>query len=599
MDVRQTLLLLAAEALEDIKSAREEAMKIYKELKVTYFYQSLHKRVLDADQDLCEKLSVAIPISAMYAAQYAGQRRRYTRVASLAEACLSSSRALEEAMIVLDRESGAKPVDLGHRLFTRAVKMLELAQKGLKHLVASNTTSNDSNRVHPLQIASDPHHKSLDGNQHEASALVPAGEYLRTRFRYEEKSKASKLKDDLTQRELGSIVVEKLRLPFQRFLVLDKPIYPGFGDREEDAEMGKFYCFDQLNAIWQSLLAADCIDSRDAITYEKLYFAITSITAKQTKTRSDDPIHEDRNPVLLAKGLRTLDIALGIVFRDDPSVVVWPLGKSPQDEQRDVIIYCRGNGRTYHSYEGVRFLKEGETPTRPPRAQYAFSDIRNTTWSERREFYYAPLGPLDTGFLASILAIVNQSSPAWRPFPFLRLPAELRNNVYEEYLLFDDSRFNWTRPERRPIRIGRALNIPELCQTSHQLLSEAFPIYLQKNTFAFRVSYSRFCSLGTQPVLRPFLKLTRIDLNPCPKVTISLRLTEEGSGFTIDYTDVRCRHFRQTMTDFLARPEQFEALVKIIAEDTTTGGFSFAEIAVINEFLFSDNKEQKKLNGKV
>lgn len=108
MEITQVVLQQAANALQEVEHARKDAIKLYKEAAVTFLSQPLHKQVLESDHELDQQLSIALPISALYAAQYHDEVYRQNRVAELMNACCPHTHALKEAAVVFDEEMDLK-----------------------------------------------------------------------------------------------------------------------------------------------------------------------------------------------------------------------------------------------------------------------------------------------------------------------------------------------------------------------------------------------------------------------------------------------------------------------------------------------------------
>lgn len=102
----------------------------------------------------------------------------------------------------------------------------------------------------------------------------------------------------------------------------------------------------------------------------------------------------------------------------------------------------------------MRLLKAGDAPL--PKA--------TVTWTFDRALEKKSHGT-PNGLLQTFQDISDRAKPGWKSFPFMRLPAELRNKVYEEYL--DDERIVWRN----------CMNPPPLCMVSHQICAEVLPMW--------------------------------------------------------------------------------------------------------------------------
>lgn len=61
MDITQLLMQQAADALQELEDARIEAVRPYEEAIVTYLFQPLHQRVLEADLSLDSSCQCRFP----------------------------------------------------------------------------------------------------------------------------------------------------------------------------------------------------------------------------------------------------------------------------------------------------------------------------------------------------------------------------------------------------------------------------------------------------------------------------------------------------------------------------------------------------------
>lgn len=213
------------------------------------------------------------------------------------------------------------------------MKTLDLAQNGLKAI----------SRIFPKLSASETSVSVPEAVEQatdiDVDPLESSEEHFRQRSTYEDRREVQALRDLISHSDLRSVILEKLKVPFQRFLIFEKPLYPGF-DADAQPGMDRIREFDQINAVWYSLLAAEGIDTRNAETYTKIYLAMTSNMDEKPDSEFTCNRDQRRHPVNGAKGLRTFHITLGIIYKDAPSIVVWPLGKSFTENARTVIVYC-------------------------------------------------------------------------------------------------------------------------------------------------------------------------------------------------------------------------------------------------------------------
>lgn len=188
MDKNQVLLQQAADALQELDDARKEAIKPYQQADLLPIHQSTQTRVLQINLQLDRILSIAIPISSLYAAQYYNEPHRHRRVSEHMRACRGHAYVLIEAAVDLDRDTQFRnPVATTKRLL-KAIKALELAQHGI-----SGTPTPDS----VCQTAIDD------------SPSLCTEHYLRPRYPYEDQRAAVRLRDYLSYGEMSSVIVEK------------------------------------------------------------------------------------------------------------------------------------------------------------------------------------------------------------------------------------------------------------------------------------------------------------------------------------------------------------------------------------------------------
>lgn len=679
MEMNELLLQQAAEAFENLRGAHRLLIGWYPKLAPDSAQLHLRDRLLEVDRELFWQLMIAIPVSALYAAQYARQAHRYSRVTDLLNRCCIIHGNLCEAFITFSSATSVNYSTRVYQQFSIAGKILETAQRSLKRSIPRGVILARLNQNEETRCVGRLQNKPIDEKQEtEAAPLVPA-EYFRERSRYEWERQALCLKAYLTRLELDLVVLQETISPFQRFLPDRKPIYGrttwvrgedfethveeiGAQVDNDDSSKERPRCrcyrynfstkrpkawrsaeesddesnrwsqrhgeadknrllrdFDSVNAIWHSMLAAGRVEKRSEEEYKKIYRAATSIKVNVLATARKCTASGKVDPVSLAKGLRAIGIWLGIIFRDDIHTVVWPLGRSPESQYREVVVFCHTDTHSPYSftYQGIKLLGPGQKAVRPPRVEHAFSETKEWSWMEKlharidyearidydSDYYDStelPPGPFDSHFLPSVLAIADQSSRAFTPFPFLRLPAELRNRVYEDYLSQWDSDFEWTtRLELR--HYYEAILVPELCQTNHQLLCEVLPLHLARKPLRVDRRPGRaFLKLGAQPVLHDLLRFQHVQFDsfhsrPVPQDIlqnisyVELSLKDEKPGFTIN-TDrfkfmLRLKPKPDPHPRIVTMLEQLKILVTILTEDMQTKGLTLADISAIHEFL--------------
>ncbi|KAK5680898.1 hypothetical protein LTS10_006656 [Elasticomyces elasticus] len=312
-----------------------------------------------------------------------------------------------------------------------------------------------------------------------------------------------------------------------------------------------------INSIWHSLTRQGMRDAGDRRGYLKLCGLLLTAWLGEDVF---DPDSEDEKvtwaPKLLSIGLRGIHIDLGIIFGDDTSVVIWPLGKS---DSTALVIYC-----TEPSFDG------------------------------RHQWQYRSLVSADVDQDANTASTESAPLPASiaQPKTLFDLPAELRNAIYTEYFLYSE-RDSKDVEGRAGMQKLNDFTLPRLCAVNRQLLLEVAPLWLGSTTFSMhcfsyrRVSTRRLVSYAIADnhsgfkLLPSPAHIRHLEYNiPCHG---SLRITvqEEAQVEVIEDTSV-------TLTSIPMQRclKALRELVQHLVADNRTGGLSPVDAAVVLDFVW-------------
>ena len=229
--------------------------------------------------------------------------------------------------------------------------------------------------------------------------------------------------------------------------------------------------------MWPSSRTDALLDKEGAATYERLDNMLFSHELEMLY----DMLHSDKlvqgghgqvepdrhNPLYIAKVLSRFNIDLGIVCSDDPSTVFWPVGKSNAVKGRSILIYYWLHG----DFSAIRVLSAGCSDA-----------IRST----------------DCPGAGDINASIHDNTdPISCSSPFLRLPAELRNQIYEEYLIagdvdarsefYNDTNVQWGFILHEPGNTAERFALPELACTCRQIRDELLPQWVDRKTYLIEI----------------------------------------------------------------------------------------------------------------
>ncbi|KAK4960917.1 hypothetical protein LTR10_001406 [Elasticomyces elasticus] len=312
-----------------------------------------------------------------------------------------------------------------------------------------------------------------------------------------------------------------------------------------------------INPIWHSLTRQGMRDAGDRRGYLKLCGLLLTAWLGEDVF---DPDSEDEKvtwaPEILSMGLRGIHIDLGIIFSDDTSVVVWPLGKS---DGASLVLYC-----AEASFDG------------------------------RHQWQYKSLASADVEQNADTVSTKSAPLPASiaQPKTLFDLPAELRNAIYTEYLVYlerDSKGFGGLAGMQKL----NDFTLPRLCAVNRQLLFEVAPLWLASTTFSMhcfsyrRVSTKRLVSYALADdhsgikLLPSPAHIQHLEYNIPRHGNLRITVREEAQVDVIEDTSV-------TLTSMPMHRclKALRELVQHLVADNGTGGLSPVDAAVILDFVW-------------
>ncbi|KAK4543090.1 hypothetical protein LTR36_005867 [Oleoguttula mirabilis] len=553
----KTLLLdLAEKAVDNAEEVRRETTNL---LCVTVpeeaNAESTH-RLYDIDKAYHNKLIVTLFVARMCRNARYQQPHRLQRLLDRLEACAETAQDMVKAYRADATKHAVKDFDL----FVAKMRQVRLAADMLRISHASISALGDLHQTPATLDAQVPKTFGLKDGQ--SVQMSPEDYYMpvdRTRFRYEWKMDAMRLHSEgcLTQVEMDRVVIEKREVEFEGIATPKKPI-------REVPYAYQYKKLNSINALWLSPMTDACFNKSSRADYAKLLEAVQGAEA----AGQDPEFSKERayNPAELARGLATLQIDLGLVMHDDESVIIWPLGQRRESKGRAVIIACRRGACCDQEwvYKAIRLLGKADP------------------WLQHSSAQNSPL---------------DRADPTSTSFPFLRLPAELRNEVYDYYLHPRGHRDRRVFVlEGRRWQPGMRINVldsPDLCLASRQLWKEALPLHLTNQIISVDVTGRKWgeCRASSSYLAQNVLSVETRCMSRMPStawlmtvllfirssiVVIKLQTESPGFALTVECADE---------TRVQEHEVQLRELVQILVDDKETGGFSVRDVAVIADFL--------------
>ena len=368
----------------------------------------------------------------------------------------------------------------------------------------------------------------------------------------------------------GKMLIEPYKTPFKTIVIGKVPRWNAAFMGPEKQRID----FAVVNALWHSLTVARLFKRKSRPDYFALYklmLAASGVLQGQPSNKPD----LSWSPQELTDVLSGMRVDLGLIFADDPAVVVWPAGKSHAKSGRSIVLYC-------------------------PYPQHCDPKGASPYWWYRQGSLYWRYKPLsDTTADDSRTEANATATPIVRvgKKTFLDLPAELRNVVYTMYL--NDSAD--AGAGERVIEHFK-LKLPDICMASKQICDEVAPQWLASTRFRvgpklqglLRSSRSiRSSMLLARDILKPsnyflsqlpnasHIRHLKILQNLTPDIIITL--TDDARA---DDMVVRVSGGQQEMHSSLRNG--LRDLAESLAADNGTGGLSLTDVVAIVDYQYTN-----------
>lgn len=563
------LLKQASSTLENAELVREQVLKVFRN---RHGDESDHEtpamlRLREADTFYRHRLIVALSLARMCKAPGYQEKHRLQRLGKMLQACDETAAAMRAAYDEVTQPTiNGEVLSKGRHLKVSA-DMIAISATSLKVDLAG------SNRLGKLS-SENPVEGTVSTVAGHPSRLISGNAYFDRSphtSRYEWKTSKSRLHKGIGEKDLPNVVVDIMdsAAGFESRKVSDKPLWWPTLPASETARSAKV---GGINAVWLSPMTNTLFDKSDRSAYKVLFDAITAAGASTSPSSTSHRAFV--NPTELAQGLKALQIDLGVMLSEDRRSIVWPLGKEDASQGRCVLVECcaaYGAGWRYKTIIPPYVHKTSPQPREVPDSQ----DSTDRITSSR-----------DT----------DSSSPTESHSPFLRLPPELRNMVYTEYLAepthITNSSPLWTHEH---VKIGY-LDKPDICMTCRTLRDEVLPVYLASRKVHVKVQGGAELSTWSYLARYVFTQANRW----MSFVPISAQLTHVVFVFKVARVEVVLRKespgFELTAMNLCKEPKVgrylglLRELVQIIVEDKTTPGLSVVDVALIADFLYARRK---------
>lgn len=317
------------------------------------------------------------------------------------------------------------------------------------------------------------------------------------------------------ERPLPELIIERLEVAFKRIPTSDA--YEYLEDRDLwDEPYGEY---EIIKSIMNSPELPKMGLKKDAQSFSRLYREVEQLTKAHYYSM---PLH----PVEVAQLVRAFGGDLGVVFKERPSLVVWPLGRDTDRLPVTIMTKCRGYG---WQYSAIRILPPEKERPRHVEKALSFGVFPDQLLSN-------PDGR-GRDIQPTFQGIVSHSRPQRKPFPSANLPAELRNKIYEMHMsdlrsqnsgAFQCSEHYWSHV---------TLPVPMICRVSRRLRDEFLSLWFSQNLLSIRPT--RLSSIDLERLVRCIIP----DANrwlACSAATANLKKIEfevdrkrYGRGFEI------------------------------------------------------------------
>ncbi|GAB1743248.1 hypothetical protein NU219Hw_g9097t1 [Hortaea werneckii] len=361
-----------------------------------------------------------------------------------------------------------------------------------------------------------------------------------------------------------------------------------------------------FNSVWLSSMTDHVFEKDNQTDYFRILSTILSLSTDKSSYLYDlDGRNSSfQHPLTLAQGLRNLRVDVGYIFADDPSVIIWPLGKNTATAKANVVIHCTRTCTVSNAwrYKALRPCESGNVGQNERLVGETSSICRTLLQPDTAVHNYG---------------LLSASEANYKGRNFFDLPAELRNVIYTECVEDPCTEFSPLNLEN--ICSGHEhygdnrsqhlswLDPTALCRSSRRIRDEILPLLLADRYFKVDLllgprkhKKSTWSSIDTHLLTAhnkwlaqcpntAYLKTVELSARASKKpgftVSIRLPLKDVSSGYNL--TSVRGCFWRP---ETVPGGYNLSALIRIIVLDKETVGLSMADVACIAEFLGQNYK---------
>ncbi|KAK3676462.1 hypothetical protein LTR78_003738 [Recurvomyces mirabilis] len=299
--------------------------------------------------------------------------------------------------------------------------------------------------------------------------------------------------------------------------------------------------YDFFNSLCQSCTPPNILQGDN----RKVYLSLGAVAREKWVADGHPTIWEQDeafsySPLLWAKTLCEVGFAVGFIFDDDPSVVVWPTGDTDLVGGHSAVVYCAQVRPSLWHYK-----------------PFAISDAVSTTVAKT----------------ARTVDLQPQKGT------LLNLPSELRNLIYDASLEHNELDCG---PDPAPCLLE--MRVPALCSTCHQIRDEFAPIYLSSRQWSIGAQID-----GQEGPRKPADSI----FSPANYWLMHLPVEECVLVFDIDVATTRKVSraelaFRKSSWSRTTRIEQYEDLLRelidMLLEDGDKRGLTMTDLVAIMDF---------------
>ncbi|KAK4622272.1 hypothetical protein CLAFUW4_06979 [Fulvia fulva] len=359
---------------------------------------------------------------------------------------------------------------------------------------------------------------------------VPVELYVKQRGRSQGRRDSPQLSGGtrLRKEDLRQMTYHRLEGSFQRLRTIREAL---FRDVVKDGDDLTQLRFDAINAVWLSS-SFDCVvdGHRNSAHYQRLLDVVIDVPEPSKRHTYHC------TPLDLATAMSKLSIDVGMMFLEDPKHIIWPLGDDTGNAH-SVVVLCNKEGYRWR-YTAVELLADGQQRRRQPPT---FEQL---------------LRPGLRSVQADFQGLVNRSVKGWKSFPFLKLPAEVRLQIYDRYLEAGDHCDRISTHVVSELRMEVPAPRGRCAFNSSELL---------------RPEQSWMAWPGAANIQEVFITLPQMR---------GVCITIFPSGYRLS----RLLHLSGSTKRYQVQIKAFEELVRIIIEDHTTPGMSLQDLAAVLDF---------------